>query len=181
MKTMNANNRHNGTNKKTADRRGRANPSRERLEPVAKWEASVHATLQGPGRADMKRKVRTRGVKTIDVLDLFEETLIYLRKGYEVRLTSQCDGEAIRLYPCLDADYKTMFVAAMTMGSFRQSIGDIPFRMEHCGETVDPTTECEAKQRKAETIRETRRNVTPDTVVTCPKCGNEFRVGKVLK
>jgi len=173
----------NGNRKQTEPtvRRGRTNPSRQRLEPVAEWEASVRATYQGPNRADMKRKVRTRGVKTIDVPDLLDETRGYLRAGYEVRLRSERDGEALRLYPCLDAEYRTMFVAAMTMGGFRQAIGDISFRMEHCGERVDPEAENEAKRRKAETIREMRRsNVTPDKVVTCPRCGTEIRVGKTL-
>jgi len=182
MKTKTSDSSRKSNANRTKPRRGRANPARQTLEPVAEWAASVHATSRGPNRADMKRKVRTRGVKKIDVLDLLDETREYLRAGYEVRFRSERDGEAIRLYPCLDADYRTMFVAAMTMGSFRQSIGDIPFRMEHCGETVDPVAENAAKARKAETIRETRRNnVTPDTVVTCPNCGAEFRVGERSK
>lgn len=164
-----------------AARRGRGNPSRETLMAVGKWRAKVSAKSSGPHRADMRRKVMTRGVKTIDVLDLFEEAKLLLRQGYEVRLASENDGEAIRLYPCLDANYAQMFVAAMTMGGFRQSVGDIPFCMVHCGETVDLEEERVAKERKAETIRrQSRQNVSPDTVVTCPKCGTEFRVGKVL-
>jgi len=177
--TRNANGRDRKTVRQTT-RRGRENPSRQRIEPVGQWDAEVKMKCIGPNRADMRRKVRTVGTVQIDVADLFEEAKQLLRQGYEVRLTSENDGEAIRLFPCLDANYSQMFVAAMSMGTFRTTVADIPFRMTHCGEEVDVKTASEEKAKKAETIRQNRQHVTPDTVVKCPNCGTEFRVGKTL-
>lgn len=161
-------------------RRGRNNPARHEAVPVGEWEADVTAKRNGRTNAALRRKVKTVGIKQLDVADLFDEVRGYLRRGYEVRLTSKNDGEAIRLYPCLDADFTQMFVAAMTMGAFRTSLADIRFRTSHCGQSVDPADERTAKGERAERIAAARQSVTPDTVVTCPKCGTEFRVGKVL-
>ena len=163
-----------------ANRRGWKNPARRKSVPVAEWEAEVSTKSRGPDRPDRDRKVKTVGIVTLDGADLFDEIRLLMRKGYEVRLSSRRDGECLRFFPCLTPSYDQMFVAAQTMGSFRTAIGDIPFRMSHRGKEVDPRDERAAKERRADEIREARRHVTPDTLVTCPQCGCEFRVGKTL-
>lgn len=162
-----------------ANRRGRTNPSHEKTRPVAEWEAEVRAKRNGPKRSDMSRKVQVRGVREIAVPQLLLKVLGSLRRGYEVRLTDGTEG-AVRLYACLDADFSRMFVASATMGAFRNAIADIPFRVKHRGNALDPTVARELKREKARQIREEVACVTPDLMTTCPRCGYTYRVGRKL-
>lgn len=176
-KTEHRNNNHNHNSK----RRGRENPSRS--IPVGDWDAEVNIKSRGPNRADTRRKVKTNGIREFYSTRI-ADIIAAVRRGYEVRVIDDDGHHAVRFYPCLDADYACMFIAAQTMGNFRHSLSDIPFRMMHCGEEVSGTeAERDRKNAQARLRREndSRVNVTPDTVVTCPECGTEFRVGKVLK
>ena len=150
------------------------------LEPVGKWEATVSLISKGRNRADMCRKVRTNGTKRIDAADIIADAMNQLRGGFEVRLLDAEGNEAIRLYPCLDADYTEMFAAAQTMGEFRHGLKDIGFTMERAGSCANREEATAARARRSRAIKARRLNVTPDTIVVCPKCGTEIRVGKTL-
>ena len=78
--------------------------------PVATW-------TKGCGRKPA-RKVLTKGVAKVELTKAQTERIAkMLGSGMEVRLA--IGGEdAIRLYPCAATDFKTMFVAAETMGEF---------------------------------------------------------------
>jgi len=158
------------------------NPSRERLEPVADWEAEVSVCRDGKKNAALRRKVQTRGIMRFNAERLLSEVRRCLRKGYEVRLVDSFNEDAVRFFPCLDSSYEKMFVAAQTMTCLRGWIEEIPFHMEHCGERVNPEEKfAEKEMRQAEIERNRRFAVTPDTMVSCPNCGTEFRVGRKLE
>lgn len=150
------------------------------LEPVGKWEASVSLSSKGSNRADMRRKVRTNGIRRIDASDIIADAMNLLRAGFEVRLKDADDEDAIRLYPCLDADYTEMFAAAQTMGEFRHSLKDIGFTMKRSGNYANREEATAARARRTSAIRARRQNITPDRIIVCPKCGTEIRVGKTL-
>ena len=99
----------------------------------------------------------------------------------EVRLA--IGGEdAIRLYPCAATDFKTMFVAAETMGEFRHAA----YRGRHLSFTSRngrrKVEEDEIEERVSRACRTggNRAHVSPEKLVRCPKCGFEFKVGKSL-
>jgi len=145
--------------------------------PVADWVADVRSTRRGK-RADTERKVKTAGTKRMDISDVIDDARQYLRNGYEVRFACGERGDAIRLYPCLDANFSQMFAAAQTMGALRSCIGDIPFRIvRRDGMDVEGAKE-EREQAQKEAAALRKASVTPDTMVTCPACGFEFRVGR---
>ena len=149
------------------------------LEPVGKWEATVSLSSKGSNRADMRRKVRTNGIRRIDASDIIADAMNQLRSGFEVRLLDAERKEAIRLYPCLDADYTEMFAAAQTMGDFRHGLKDIGFTMKRSGNYAN-REEATAARARTKALKVRRQNVTPDTIIVCPKCGTEIRVGKTL-
>jgi len=159
------------------------NPSRERLEPVAEWEAEVKVRKDGKAHAGMKRKVLTRGVIKFKASSVLNSMMDALLAGYEVRLVDGAGDDAVRFFPCLDANYEEMFVAAQTMGNFRKVISDIRFHLEHRGKKVNQYDYLEEKIRRQWEIEKKREKlaVTPDTMVTCPNCGTEFRVGRKLE
>lgn len=149
------------------------------LEPVGKWEATVSLSSKGSNRADMRRKVRTNGIRRIDASDIIADAMNQLRAGFEVRLKDAEGDDAIRLYPCLDADYTEMFAAAQTMGEFRHGLKDIGFTMKRSGNYAN-REEATAARARTKALKVRRQNVTPDTIIVCPKCGTEIRVGKTL-
>lgn len=152
---------------------------------VTDWETELPARLN-KGHAKISRKVVTKGVIDMRhtglagwVHGIMTYIDIQLRKGYEVRIPDFRGKEAIRLYPCVKNDMKTVFVAAQTMGPFREILSKKRVRAFVKGK--------EATKESAQLIaKEARRNdkrkpsVTPDLMVSCPNCGTSFRIGKQL-
>jgi len=170
--------------------------SYHRIVPVEKLHFGMHS--HGKYRAS-DRFVHSLGVltgsdlaseigisnKTIN--DLLDGIVHVLRCGYEVRLGDNENG--VRFYPMIHTDYKTCYVAAATMGSFRYSIDDMQSDVSHNGEIIadsemigEKSSETFGRNEKERIMKEKRELVcvTPDTIVACPNCGSEFRVGKVL-
>ena len=150
-------------------------------------DAVVAITTKGRTRKP-SRKVLTKGVSHVKLTNAqMSRILRMLGSGMEVRLTMN-DCDAIRLFPCADSDFKTMFVAAQTMGWFRYE----PYRgrtlqfvsrrgarrisREEVDERVERVQKCRAEDAEASR----RLAVTPDKFVKCPRCGLNFRVGKQL-
>jgi len=143
---------------------------------VGNWIANVQTKVDSTN-AGVRRKVLTKGISVFDLRDVMPDIVEVLRQGNEVRFS---DGgeEVLRLYPCLDKDLTRMFVAAQTMGEFRQSIADITFNIvRRDGKDNDDMREVR-RQMVQERESHARSEVTPDPLVTCPKCGCEFRVGR---
>ena len=147
-----------------------------RLECV-NWDAEQPVTLKSKGRNHaVSRKVLTKAKHPISLIsNEIDRAAELLRQGYEVRLATTDGVDAVRLYPCVETDMMTMFVAAATMGPFRGTLADKRVRFTHRGHEV---TRSEARRMNEAKVAESR--VTPDTVVECPKCGHRFRVGKKL-
>ena len=147
-----------------------------RLECV-NWDAEQPATLKSKGRNHaVSRKVLTKAKHPISLIsNEIDRATELLRQGYEVRLATTDGVDAIRLYPCVETDMKTMSVAAATMDPFRGTLADKRVRFTHRGHEV---TRNEARRLNETKASEPR--VTPDTLVKCPKCGTRFRVGKKL-
>ena len=144
-------------------------------------EPIVRVRRNGSTRQQVKRKVLTRGIKRIHAFALTKEAIVkYLREGYEVRITDANDKDMIRLFPCMSKDMKKLTITAQTMGEFRECISDKKVHIYHGGKELSKHQAEKMVIEQRERV-ENRLAVTPDTVVTCPKCGTEFRVGKELK
>ena len=157
--------------------------SRTRIE-CTDWdeEVPVATWAKGCGRKPA-RKVITKGVAKVELTKAQTERIAkMLGSGMEVRLA--IGGEdAIRLYPCAATDFKTMFVAAETMGEFRHAA----YRGRHLsftsrnGRRKVEEDEIEERVSRACRIAAGRAHVSPASVVRCPRCGFEFKVGKSLR
>ena len=148
------------------------------------WDDEVAVATWTMGRARKPaRKVLTRGVAKVELTRGQTSRIAkMLGSGMEVRL--DFGGEdAIRLYPCAATDFRTMFVAADTMGEFRHAVyrgRNLAFTSRH-GRRAVSREEVEERVGRIEQARQERVHVTPETVVACPECGFEFKVGKSLK
>ena len=148
------------------------------------WDEEVSVATWAKGRARKPaRKVLTRGVAKVELTKgQMGGITKMLGSGMEVRL--DFGGEdAIRLYPCAATDFRTMFVAADTMGEFRHAVysgKNLAFTSRH-GRRAVSREEVEERVERVEQARAERVHVTPETVVECPKCGFEFKVGKSLR
>ena len=148
------------------------------------WDEAVPVSTWNRGRTRKPaRKVLTNGVDEIELTKSQTSRITkMLGSGMEVRLDFGGEG-AIRLYPCAAADFKTMFVAAETMGEFRHAV----YRGKKLAFTsrrgVRAVGEDEMRERvgRVESARQERSHVSPEVVVECPKCGFEFKVGKSLR
>lgn len=153
---------------------------------VENWDRDAPIRLN-KGHNHSNRKIVTRGIMTsrdmgkahqLDAENVLEEIQHILRSGYEYRLLDEDGNEALRLYPCVEKDMKTVFVAAQTMGDFRHSLGDkrvVPF--------VKGRLASKSEVRKMLDASDKTRNrgysaVTPDMTVICDGCGKVIRVGK---
>ena len=159
------------------------NAKNEARVECTNWNDEVLVATWAKGRGKKpSRKVMTNGTERIGLSDRMGERVVgLLSRGMEVRL--EIAGEdAIRLYPCAMADFKTMFVATEAMGDFRHA----PYRGRKLAFTSKRgrrrigEEEIGRRVARACGTAQERPHVTPDTVVTCPKCGAEFRVGKTL-
>ena len=156
--------------------------SRTRIE-CTDWdeEVPVATWTKGCGRKPA-RKVLTKGVAKVELTKAQTERIAkMLGSGMEVRLA--VGGEdAVRLYPCAATDFKTMFVAAETIGEFRHAA----YRGRHLSFTsrngARNVGEDEIEERVSRACRTggNRAHVSPEKLVRCPKCGFEFKVGKSL-
>lgn len=148
------------------------------------WDEEVSVATWAKGRARKPaRKVLTRGVAKVELTKgQMGGITKMLGSGMEVRL--DFGGEdAIRLYPCAATDFRTMFVAADTMGEFRHAVyrGKSLSFTSRRGRRAVSREEVEERVGRVETARQERAHVTPETVVACPRCGFEFKVGKSLR
>ena len=148
------------------------------------WDEEIHVATWSKGRTRMPaRKVLAKGIAEVE-LTLSQTVRItrLLSSGMEVRLPMGDDG-AVRLYPCADSDFRSMYVAASTMGRFRRAVyrgRKLAFTSRR-GRRAISREEVEERVERVEQARQERAHVTPDVVVKCPSCGTEFRVGKTLK
>jgi len=167
---------HNPSTTKKTTKETSAMPKKTSKKPNEPKALIVNCKNQGPRRNTLRRYVHNRGIRRFEDARLEAKIIHQLRNGYEVRLF----GDSIRLYHCLDRNLESMIIAASMLkeGRVRESVRDLSFRFQHNRKIVGrkEIALLEAKQRE-----ERRLAVTPDTMVTCPNCGTEFRVGRKLE
>ncbi len=155
----------------------------KRLE-CSDWDdgATIAVTPHGAGQR-IAKKVLTTGIVSINLTRTqWQEIIGNLSQGKEVRLAH--DGvDMIRLFPCAEGDLAGMFVCAQTMGDFRHEpyVGkSLKYTTRKCTMALSKT-KVEKLVRRARQKDPEREHVSPETVVKCPNCGTEFKVGKSLK
>ena len=155
-------------------------------EPVeVTWsEEPLDVSLEKHGNKKPDRKVKVRGILRDAWLEkeagldagsikrLMEAITKALRHGYEPRM-----AESVRFVHMVDANFTNMRVSVQPMGSFRNCLEGVSFRLrygerEMSAEEADGLREPDTGEEEAET------EVSPDQMITCPKCHKRFRVGK---
>ena len=149
------------------------------------WDEATVRVRRNGGKQTLKRKVVTKGVKTLNLGAAMKAAKEWLRQGYEVRIADEHGEEAIRIYHLVSTDCRSMYPQAATMGRFRRdALAGKTVRVRHCGVAVTKEHRQELVEEQAKRHEKSAEGglacVTPDTVVQCPNCGTQFRVGKVL-
>ncbi len=146
------------------------------------WDHEVRIQRQGPHHGTLKRKVMTKGIVHVRAARILEGIVRSLRKGYEVRLTDGGENDAIRIFPIASMDCRRMYVRTQAMGGFRHEAyrgRSLAFTSRRGARRVG-RDEVDGRVGRTLAERDGRVHVSPDTVVACPRCGFEFRVGKKL-
>lgn len=169
-------------------------PEEIRLK-VTNWDEAVPTMVCREHGANASRKVLTRGVIRSCEMNAgaFEEECAAvalrlvaeaLRSGYEYRMCDDEGEDAVRFIPMVAKDMKTVYICAETMGAFRAELKDKIVTPFYRGEPVSSRRASDLLANKMALDRKyhsERKTVTPDTVVECPECGCEIRVGKQLQ
>lgn len=160
------------------------NENNNEARVTADWEPQASVQKKDARHPYLKRKLLTTGIERFRLPMTLEQIRQALRQGKEVRFYDGGENDAIRIFPLLSRDCKTIYPVAETMGDFRDCLSDLkPHVMHNRKELNDMELrrEVNAQRAKYEAGKEaTRLSVTPDTMVTCPNCGTEFRVGRQL-
>ncbi len=146
------------------------------------WDPEVAILRHGASNSAIKRKVRTKGVVYVRAARILEGIVKNLRKGYEVRLTDGGENDAIRIFPIASVDCRRMYVRTQAMGELCEVLKDKKLVVTHGGEQLsEHETERIVNEQRERYEEDRKLHVTPDTMVTCPNCGTEFRVGRPRK
>ena len=157
-------------------------------EPVeVAWsEEPLDVSLEKHGNKKPDRKVKVRGIlrdawlekeaglEAGSVKRLMEAITKALRHGYEPRM-----AESVRFVHMVDANFTNMRVSVQPMGSFRNCLEGVSFRLRY-GEREMSAEEAGELRDEGSGIgdQEEESEVSPDQMITCPKCHKRFRVGK---
>ena len=155
-------------------------------EPVeVTWsEEPLDVSLEKHGNKKPDRKVKVRGIlrdawlekeaglEAGSVQRLVEAITKALRHGYEPRM-----AESVRFVHLVDADFTNMRVSVQPMGSFRDCLEGVSFRLRYGGREVS-AEEADGLRDQESGIGDPETEVSPDSMITCPKCHKRFRVGK---
>ena len=162
-------------------RRSPRNPTPRRMKvPVGRWKPRVKLTSKGPNRADMQRKVENTAIVRVPLDGVIADLIERLRSGEDVRFTLG-GRDALRVFPCLDADCTAMYPSAHAMGELKTCLEDIEFEMVDKDKSpVEPETARAEKAERGERIRQSReasrRGVVPRRVIKCWNCGAENEI-----
>ena len=170
--------------------------------------ADIAGKAQSHGEADetdLSERVKLETgfhVSPCGLLAVFDTIAKLMLEGYDVRITDRC-----RFYACVNKSRSQLEVAVQAMGRFRQAMAETPFAFVSKGENLCEAAlrrrsvaqarmrqekKAQAKARPTGVKRqecrfpeeqkrqECRFPEAPETVVACPRCGHEFKVGKSL-
>ena len=155
-------------------------------EPVeVAWsEEPLDVSLEKHGNKKPDRKVKVRGIlrdawlekeaglEAGSVKRLMEAITKALRHGYEPRM-----AESVRFVHMVDANFTNMRVSVQPMGCFRNCLEGVSFRLRY-GEREMSAEEADGLREPDSGEEEAESEVSPDQMITCPKCHKRFRVGK---
>ena len=141
------------------------------------WDKpEVVLASKGKGRAPA-RKVVTNDTVRIVADELVKSIATNLRSGKDVRLVSKDHGDFVRFIPFMHPKLNKMIVRAEAMGSFRDvTLADKHAKFIRLGKEVSSNAAKAYMNNKRDEAK--AEEVTPDTMVTCPKCKYTFRVGR---
>ncbi len=140
--------------------------------------ATVRVKSKGPGHLP-SRKVPTTGSAHVKLTRAQVYNILRsVARGEETFI--DYEGESIiRIYPHLDAD-SGMISLAETLGNFRNKMFT-GLRLKLTSPKGKREISREEYDYRMAKVRSSRRDhVTPETLVRCPRCGKEFKVGKSL-
>ena len=161
------------------------NSNEEKRFACDNWDKpEIRTKRRGTDHSTLKRKVITTGKAVIPAPYTIDQAVKYLRQGNIVELSDGSGQSFIMLVPIASADCKSILVAAKAMTPLSQCMTDKkPVVVQGKGKSRKDVSQDEVQKLVEEQAErfEQRISVTPDTVVACPKCGFEFRVGKQLK
>jgi len=90
------------------------------------------------------------------------------------------DG-GIRVYMIVGSDTEKIKVCAQTFGWLRTIMGDATWTIaDESKLTWEDAKRCVVADKRRKAKERGMICVTPDSIVTCPKCKTQFRVGKAL-
>lgn len=166
----------------------------ERLRRDSKWVARVHlyrkckdvSTKTGKltcGASD--KMIESNGYVDMPVCNEREverQIVDLLRGGFEVRLFNG----SLRIYHLVNNDGKlTLGAQVLKDSKLAKAMKSVKIECFRGDESVDISflrkfaDDCREEARK-EAKEAAKSWASPDTMVTCPKCGNTFRVGQKL-
>ena len=170
--------------------KGKSMNKRTENEPVeVKWDNEpLDVALERHGCKRPDRKVKVRGILRDDWLEqeadlepgsvhrLVEAIKKALRHGYEPRM-----DESVRFVHLVDANFANMRVSVQPMGPFRGCLEGVSFRLRYEGREMSSEEAKELRdQGTGNGEQEESEEVSPDQMITCPKCHKRFRVGKKM-
>ena len=126
----------------------------------------------------------TTGRVVIPAPTVLQRSVKCLRQGKIVELSDSSGKSCIMLVPIASADCKSILVAAKSMTPLSRCMTDKkPVVVQGRGKNLKAVSSDGVQDLVDEQAErfEQRISVTADTVVACPQCGFEFRVGKQLK
>lgn len=154
------------------------------------WEPQAKCKLNGKDHRLPKRFIKNNGIHTIENPKLYDEIVKWLRRGYEVRLF-----DSIRLYHYAETDLKSMGIVAQVLRGtrVRECCKDLPLKIVRGKQASTAEEALEAQRRNYEEANQPDEaeeetdpvlvelpEVTPDTVIRCPRCNTRIRVGKKI-
>ncbi len=149
--------------------------------PFNDWTdgATVRIKTKGPGRLPT-RKVETTGRTNISLTRTQALRLVGAALRGEETYIAYEGEDIIRIFPYLDADTGRMISLAETLGNFRSKLfTGLKLNITSLkGKRQISRDEFDYQMAKARNTK--RDHVTPETLVRCPRCGKEFKVGKSL-
>ena len=156
-------------------------PEQETRVGCSNWDP-VTNIRKGGSSGKIPRKLVGRGIVTIKtraVDELLRAIADNARKGIETRLAYTDGSWGVRFVQMVDHDLKRIDIAAWVSkdSPLGTCLADKKPIIVHNGRQLDEK-ETEEFVKEAREKRRDRVCVTPDTMVECPKCGFEFRVGK---
>ena len=106
------------------------------------------------------------------IFDIFKAIKKCMRKGYMVTIE-----DTINFAPVVDKAGRQMEITALTVGSFRQGISDLPFTVQNReAKEVDLVSMIDETSKTNAALKDSLVGAVPYRVVDCPHCNKPIRI-----